>query len=213
VAKRKNHGAKMRGSPSSVPIEIPKGIEGNILEKSSAEGGITVQELVKQLRADFQDSDRIVARLIELEEKGKVSVVEPAPYRTFLSFLVSPLSLWFWGALTSAIASLALIYISSGVVLYLRYVFGGLLVLFLPGYSLVEALYAKKQELEGLTRIALSIGLSLALVPLTGLVLNYTPFGIRLLPVTVSLVMLTVVFLLLAVQRKHAYYKVAKRIP
>ena len=84
--------------------------------------------------------------------------------------------------------------------------------LFLPGYSLVEALYAKKKELEGLTRIALSIGLSLALVPLTGLVLNYTPLGIRLVPVTASLVLLTIAFIVVAVQRKHAYYKVARRI-
>ncbi len=194
-------------------MEVPKGIEGRILEKSSDKGGIQVERLVGELRAELgQRPDRVVVRLIELEQKGKVSVVEPRPYRSFVSFLFSPLSLWFWGSLVSAGASLILIYVSSGVILYLRYVLGGLLVLFLPGYSLVEALYAKKQELEGLTRIALSVGLSLALVPLVGLVLNYTPFGIRLLPVTVSLVLLTGTFLLLAVQRKHAYYKVAKRI-
>ncbi len=70
--------------------------------------------------------------------------------------------------------------------LYLRYVFGGLLVLFLPGFSLIELLYAKRKELDDLTRLALSIGLSLAMVPLDGLVLNYTPFGIRLLPVAIS---------------------------
>ena len=39
--------------------------------------------------------------------------------------------------------------------------------LFLPGYALIEALYPKR-ELDELTRFALSIGLSLALVPLTG---------------------------------------------
>ena len=207
MARRKNLGAKTR---TKSPAEIPKGIEASIVEKSS--GGISVRDLVKELGADY-GADRIVARVIELEEKGTVSVVEPSPYRSFVSFLVSPLSLWFWGALAAAVASLVLVYVSSGVILYLRYVFGGLLVLFLPGYSLVEALYAKKQELEGLTRIALSIGLSLALVPLTGLVLNYTPWGIRLLPVTISLVLLTAVFLLLAAQRKYAYYRVAKRLP
>jgi uncharacterized membrane protein len=95
------------------------------------------------------------------------------------------------------------------VVLYLRYAFGSALVLFMPGYSLIEALYPKR-ELDELTRFALSIGLSLALVPLVGLVLNYTPFGIRLLPVTLSTAGLTVVLLLLALSRKHAYYRLAK---
>jgi uncharacterized membrane protein len=36
-------------------------------------------------------------------------------------------------------------------------------------------------------RVALSLGLSLAVVPLIGLVLNYTPWGIRLTPILVSL--------------------------
>ena len=48
------------------------------------------------------------------------------------------------------------------------------------------------------------------MVPLVGLVLNYTPFGIRLLPVAFSLSGLTLLFLVLALRRKHAYYKVAK---
>jgi uncharacterized membrane protein len=88
-------------------------------------------------------------------------------------------------------------------------VFGGLLVLFLPGYSLVQLLYSKRKELDDLTRLALSIGLSLAIVPLVGLVLNYTPFGIRLLPVAISLGGLTIVLLIGALQRKFSYYKLA----
>ncbi len=59
----------------------------------------------------------------------------------------------------STIVSVALISVTSGVVIYLRYVFGGLLVLFLPRYSLVELLYAKNNELDELMGDALSIGL------------------------------------------------------
>jgi hypothetical protein len=212
ATKRKNQPASPRGSPRSL-VDPPAGIEEKILERASHEGPLSVETIVRQLHEELRrPPQRIVQRIIELEQKNKISLVEPRPYSNILSFLFSPLSLWFWGALVSTLLSLLLIYVSSGVALYLRYVFGGLLVLFLPGYGLIEALYAKKKELEGLTRIALSIGLSLALVPLTGLVLNYTPFGIRLLPVTASLVVLTVIFLVTAVRRKHAYYKVAKRL-
>jgi uncharacterized membrane protein len=101
-----------------------------------------------------------------------------------------------------------LISVTSGAALYLRYVFGSALVLFLPGFALIEALYPKR-ELDELTRLALSIGLSLALVPLVGLVLNYTPWGIRLLPVSISIAGLTAVLLCVALKRRHDYYRLS----
>ncbi|RXA19730.1 DUF1616 domain-containing protein [Methanosarcina sp. MSH10X1] len=60
-------------------------------------------------------------------------------------------------------------------------------VLFLPGYALIAALFPAKSDLDGIERVALSFGLSLAVVPLIGLGLNYTPWGIRPLPILVSL--------------------------
>jgi uncharacterized membrane protein len=70
----------------------------------------------------------------------------------------------------------------------LRVVLGLPFVLFFPGYVLIAALYPRRRDLDGVERVALSLGLSLAVVPLIGLVLNYTPWGIRLLPILVSLV-------------------------
>lgn len=72
-----------------------------------------------------------------------------------------------------------------------RTVLGLLLVLFLPGYSLISLLFPKKDDLDGIERVALSFGLSIALTPLIGLILNYTPYGIRLDPILVSLAGLT----------------------
>jgi len=57
----------------------------------------------------------------------------------------------------------------------------GLLHTFLfPGYSLVAALYPHRDDLDTTERIALSLGLSTAIVPLIGLLLNYTYWGITL---------------------------------
>ena len=50
----------------------------------------------------------------------------------------------------------------------------------------------------------MSIGLSLALVPLAGLLLNYSPWGIRVVPVTLSLLALTLVFAVAAVMRDYS---------
>lgn len=73
----------------------------------------------------------------------------------------------------------------------LRIVLALPMILFSPGYSLIAALFPGKEEIDALERIALSFGLSIAIVPLIGLVLNYTPFGIRLDPVVISLVLFT----------------------
>ena len=73
-----------------------------------------------------------------------------------------------------------------------RIILGLPLVLFLPGYSLIAALFPRKDDLDGIERIALSFGLSIAVVPLLGLALNYTPFGIRLSPVLVVLSVFTI---------------------
>ena len=68
-----------------------------------------------------------------------------------------------------------------------RVVLGLPFVLFFPGYVLIAALYTRRSDLDGVERVALSLGLSLAVVPLIGLVLNYTPWGIRVTPILVSL--------------------------
>jgi uncharacterized membrane protein len=69
---------------------------------------------------------------------------------------------------------------------------GLVMVLFVPGYTLIAALFPKIWDLEGIERIALSFGLSIAVVPLMGLALNYTPWGIRLVPVVISVVTFTI---------------------
>ena len=87
---------------------------------------------------------------------------------------------------------------------FLRAVFGIPFVLFFPGYALVCALFPKKMDLDEVERLALSIGLSIAVVPLLGLVLNYTPFGIRLYPILVSLFSFTLLMSLVAMRRRKA---------
>ena len=73
-----------------------------------------------------------------------------------------------------------------------RIILGLPLVLFLPGYALIAALFIRKDDLDGIERIALSFGLSIAITPLLGLGLNYTPFGIRLTPILIVLSVFTI---------------------
>ena len=68
----------------------------------------------------------------------------------------------------------------------LRIVLGLPFLLFFPGYIMLSALFPKQGSLGSIERTALSFGLSIAITPLIGLILNYTPWGIRIYPVLIS---------------------------
>ena len=57
--------------------------------------------------------------------------------------------------------------------------------------------------MDNIERIALSIGLSLAVTPMVGLILYYTPWGLNLAPTTLSLLSVTAIFSTLAIWREY----------
>ena len=69
----------------------------------------------------------------------------------------------------------------------LRAAIGAIFILFFPGYTLAAAFYHRPDALDRIERVALSFGLSIAVVPLIGLALNYSPWGIRPYPMVFSL--------------------------
>ena len=91
--------------------------------------------------------------------------------------------LWLIGILTVLLA-VVIAFLPSTIA---RTILGLPFLLFFPGYTLMAALFPKKESLGGVERVALSFGLSIAVVPLIGLVLNFTPLGISLEPILISL--------------------------
>jgi uncharacterized membrane protein len=84
----------------------------------------------------------------------------------------------------------------------IRTILGVPMVLFIPGYVLIAALFTKNDDLDSIERISLSFGLSIAIVPLFGLALNYTPFGIRLIPILITLCIYIVIMTIVAIYRR-----------
>lgn len=76
----------------------------------------------------------------------------------------------------------------------LRAVFGFILVLFVPGFAATWALFPRKGEVDIIERIALSIGLSIALVVLSIYLMN-TLFGIPINLVNSLLVIFLITFI------------------
>ncbi|AEK73109.1 hypothetical protein GQS_06055 [Thermococcus sp. 4557] len=114
----------------------------------------------------------------------------------------------YWDLLTiialSIILDLLIFYASDSLA---RKALGLAFVLFFPGYVFITALFPNRPELDNLERLALSFGLSIAVVPLIGLGLNYTPWGIRLIPILVSLTAFNIVFSLIAIHRRTGAFE------
>lgn len=83
-----------------------------------------------------------------------------------------------------AVVLIALVYLFPDTLA--RQILGLIFVLFLPGYAATAALFPENDQIDGIERVALSFGLSIAIVPLIGLGLNFTPWGIRLDPIMAS---------------------------
>lgn len=86
----------------------------------------------------------------------------------------------------------------------IRTILGIPMVLFIPGYILIVTLFPKKNDLDIIERIALSFGLSIAIVPLLGLLLNFT-FGIRLIPILITLCIYTTILAITAIYRRRKF--------
>jgi uncharacterized membrane protein len=74
-----------------------------------------------------------------------------------------------------------------------RIILGLPFILFLPGYALISALLINKRETDHIEMLALSCGMSIAIVALIGFSLNFTPWGIRLEPILYSVAGFTLI--------------------
>jgi Protein of unknown function (DUF1616) len=176
----------------------------------------TADQLVKEIHEQFPTIAEkvIVEALIELQNEGKLQFApKQALSHDFIHFLETNAALWYWVTFAVVIAATASVFaIPEGAYPFvaLRYVFGAIFILWLPGYAFIKALFptelpfrSPNRNLDMIERIVLSFGMSLALVPIVGLLLNYTPWGIRLTPITLSLTALTLAFATAAVVREY----------
>lgn len=85
-----------------------------------------------------------------------------------------------------------------------RTILGLPFVWFFTGYVSISALFPRKEELDIIERVAFSIALSVAITSLTGLILNYTPFGIRVHSVLFSLFSFILLVSIVVLYRRRA---------
>jgi len=169
----------------------------------------TVAELFSFVREKKPDVTReeLVKIIEKLRDDEKIELELPPPrVESYLEYLgVRSENLWFFLVVATSIVVLLAVYVIPNTypLVVLRWIVGSIFVLFLPGFVVMQALFPSKKELDDIERFALSVGLSIAITPLIGLLLNYTPWGIRLDPILSSLFVFTLSIAIIATYRKY----------
>jgi len=150
----------------------------------------TVSQLARILaeNRDF-DETAYVDTMKRMVKNGSIRLDEPT-YEIYsvLDFLFTiTVSGWFWLILLLACTAMIAVYVNPVrfPLSILRWIFGSIL-LCLPGYATIRLLFLHPQ-LPQLEQLGLSLALSLAIIPIIGFVLNFTPWGIRFFPIIISL--------------------------
>lgn len=102
-----------------------------------------------------------------------------------------------------ALFLLLLIFALPGALLPLRSSLSFVFLLLIPGYLTAAVLFPRHEDIDGVERLALSIGLSVAAVPFVGLLLNYTPWGISLHSLSLGLTGFIGIMVLAALRRRQ----------
>lgn len=176
----------------------------------------TANQLIALMRErHYIPPEQTTSLIIELENEDLLHFTrqEPSTPASAKEYIFSKQAAWYWTTIMfAAVTAIAVFAIPEGDVpfAYLRFSLGIIFVLFLPGFTFIKALFPAKvpiktssENMDTIERVALSFGMSLALLPIVGLLLNYTLWGIRLTPITLSLLSLTVVFATAALLREH----------
>jgi hypothetical protein len=205
-----------------VRSELPKNQKSNDLIKD-----VIVKTIKEQKPETTSQLIKIVQETTNLPEKEIINILSQLEAEDKIHFnkkqemasasigtsLFTSEAAWYWATMAVAITTTITVFTisqDSYPLAYVRNILGVIFVLFLPGYAFIKALFPTKvpietssESLDNIERIALSIGVSIALTSIVGLILYYTPIGIGLAPITLSLLALTAVFATAAMARDY----------
>jgi hypothetical protein len=183
-------------------------IKQKILEILAQRKIKNVRELVEIIQLEHGvRQEEILKLVLELQAQNVVNL-KKEPFiisKNLIGYIFTRNSAWYWLIMVITSLTIVSVYIISDVyfpLMYVRYALGSLFVLILPGYTLIKALFPSN-ELDFKERITLSMGCSIAIVPLVGLLLNYTVWGIRITPIMFSLSIFTIILSNIGIYREY----------
>jgi hypothetical protein len=189
-------------------------IKDLILETVQSQKPENTQSLVEIIQHKTPlTTGEITSLLNVLETEGKLKFHSTSVPSTPLSYFLSRYATWFWAVIAIVLATITTVLsLPNDIypIVYFRSTLAIVFVLFLPGYTFIKMLFpscvpikTSSENLDKLECIALSFGSSIAIVATIGMALNFSPWGIKLVPSILSLMFLTGVFASLAIVREY----------
>ena len=162
-----------------------------ILETIKKKNPKNVEELVEIVykRSSKVSKSTVLKHIEKLEERKKLTLIkEPTPKK----------GLWFWIIIALTVTTNILVFqvwlaeLEQSILLPIRGIIGYAFCFLVPGYCTVKVLFPKK-GLDVVETMLISVALSLAIIPLVGLVVNFVIGSIALLPIMISLSLVVVI--------------------
>jgi Protein of unknown function (DUF1616) len=197
-----------------VDLDRSELLQQRILDAAATHKCYKVKDLVTELQQTFDrslSSEEIQNAMKKLEREKRIILLEPVTKEDFLHYTIRSYdSLFFWLRIAATCFALTLIFFSPNVEpwSYIRILTAVVFVLFLPGNALVQLLFAHR-NMEQTDQMVLSVVLSMAIVSIIGLILKYTPLGLTVQSVAISISILSITLFLVA---KYGRFLHAKRV-
>ncbi len=191
-------------------------IKDVILKTAKDDQPETKSQLISLVRKKTDLSEDVMNLINQLEVEGKIEFNvkrEKVPLVSGKNYFFKSESAWYWTIIAlTIVTAITAFTIPQDLypLVYFRNLLGVVFVLFLPGFAFVKALFPVKvpigtssESLDAIERVVLSVGMSLALASIVGLILYYTPFGTGSVQYTFSLLFFVVGFATLALFREQ----------
>jgi Protein of unknown function (DUF1616) len=172
-------------------------LQQRILNSVATHKRFRVKDLVVELQHTYSESlsiEEIQNAVKKLESEKKIMLLEPDTKGHFFDYILrsyNGLSLWLTTAATCLIMALVFLLPNIEPWSYMRMITGAVFVLFIPGNALVQLLFAHR-NMEQTEQMVLSVGLSIALISIIGLMLKYILSALTVESAVISIGMLSI---------------------
>jgi Protein of unknown function (DUF1616) len=172
-------------------------LQQRILNSVAMHKSFGVKDLVVELQHTYSESlsiEEIQNAVKKLESEKKIMLLGPGTKGHFFDYILrsyNGLSLWLTTAATCLIMALVFLLPNIEPWSYMRMIAGAVFVMFIPGNALVQLLFAHR-NMEQTEQMVLSVGLSIAVICIIGLMLKYILSALTVEWAVISIGMLSV---------------------
>jgi hypothetical protein len=198
--------------PKSIDSDKSELLQQRILKSVATHKCYSIKDLVVELQHTYGKSlsiEEVQRAVKKLENDKKITLFEPRINGYFFHYITrgyNGLSLWFTTAVTCLMMTIVFLLPNTPPWSYIRMITGAIFVLYIPGNALLELLFAHR-NIEKTEQMVLSIGLSMALISIIGLMLKYLLLGLTVESVVISIGILSITLSALANYSHFLYSK------